>query len=193
MERVYEPDWTTEDRVRYTMDIADILAEISDPAVEPSIQTAPLAFAPKVDGPAYIAQFTTNVLRVVAHLAALESRTGCRVKLALEPEPACYLETTDETVAYFTDHLYAAAASRELAELGGMPIAEAIQAIRRYLGIVFDIGHQSVGFEDITQSLTKIVDAGIPIYKLQEAAALWVENSARDNSRPTRLHRHHLP
>ena len=116
------------------------------------------------------------MLRVVAHLAALESRTGCRVKLALEPEPACYLETTDETVAYFTDYLYTAAAYRELAELGGMPIAEAIQAIRRYLGIVFDIGHQSVGFEDITQSLTKLVDAGIPIYKLQEAAALWVEN-----------------
>jgi hypothetical protein len=176
MERVYEPDWTTEERVQYTKSIADILAEICDPSVEPSIQTAPLAFAPKVEGLGYIAQFTTNVLRVVAHLADVEKRTGCRVKLALEPEPACYLETTDETVAYFTDYLYTPAASRELASIGDLPVADAIQAIRRYLGIVFDIGHQSVGFEDITESLTKLVDAGIPIYKLQEAAALWVEN-----------------
>ena len=180
MERVYEPDWTTEDRVRYTMAIADILAEISDPAVEPSIQTAPLAFAPSVRGPAYVAEFTTNVLRVVAHLADLEARTGCRVKLALEPEPACYLETTDETVAYFQNYLYTGAAALELGRIGGIPVAEAIQAVRRYLGVVFDIGHQSVGFEDIPVSLSKLVDAGIPIYKLQEAAALWVENLTAD-------------
>jgi hypothetical protein len=180
MERVYEPDWTTEDRTKYTMQIADILAEVCDPGVEPSIQTAPLAFAPKVEGPEYIAEFTTNVLRVVAHLAALEARTGVRVKLALEPEPACYLETTDETVTWFTHYVYTGAAYRELARIGGIPVAEATQALRRYLGVVFDIGHQTVGFEDITDSLTKLVDAGIPIYKLQEAAALWVQEYTPD-------------
>ncbi|MDA8911267.1 hypothetical protein N9J09_00830, partial [bacterium] len=42
--------------------------------------------------------------------------------------------------------------------------------------IVFDIGHQSVGFEVIPDSLAKLVTAGIPIFKLQEAAALWVED-----------------
>ena len=31
MEQVYEPDWFTEDRVRYTMQVADILAEITPP------------------------------------------------------------------------------------------------------------------------------------------------------------------
>ena len=29
MEQVYEPDWATEDRVRYTCQVADILAEIT--------------------------------------------------------------------------------------------------------------------------------------------------------------------
>ena len=59
-------------------------------------------------------------------------------------------------------------------------MSEAEGAVRRYLGVVFDIGHQSVGFENITESLTKLVEAGIPIFKLQAAASLWVENLTRD-------------
>ena len=176
MERVYDPDWTTDARVEYTNSVADILAEISPASVNPSIQSAPLAFKPKVTDDGYIAKFTTNVFRVVAHLLALENSTGRRVKLALEPEPACYLETTDETVAFFTERIYGEAGIRELAAIAGIPVSEAEGAMRRYLGIVFDIGHQAVGFEDITDSLKKLVAAGIPIFKLQEAAALWVQS-----------------
>jgi len=180
MERVYEPDWTTQDRVDYTNSIADILAEITPAGINPSIQTAPLAFKPNVAGEEYIAKFTRNVFQVVKHLRELEERTGKRVKLAIEPEPACYLETTDETVTYFKERIYSQAGIVELAEVAGIPISEAEGAIRRYLGIVFDIGHQSVGFENITESLTKLRNAGIPIFKLQEAASLWVENLTLD-------------
>ncbi len=180
MERVYEPDWSTADRVSYTSSVADILAEISPPWVSPSIQTAPLAFAPNVADDRYIATFTTNLFTVVAHLVELEARTGRRVKLALEPEPACFLETTAETVAYFTDRVFSTAGIAELAKLASLPMSEAEGAMRRYLGVVFDIGHQSVGFEDIPASLKALVDAGIPIFKLQEAAALWVEELTLD-------------
>jgi hypothetical protein len=55
-------------------------------------------------------------------------------------------------------------------------MSEAEGLLRRHLGVVFDIGHQSVGFEDIAGSLQGLVDAGIPIFKLQQAAALWVEH-----------------
>ena len=175
MERVYEPDWTSNDRVNYTNSVADILAEISPVDVNPSIQTAPLAFAPNVVEENYVNTFTTNVFRVITHLLQLEQRTGRRVKLAIEPEPACYLETTDETVDFFTNRIYSESGIREFAALANIPVSEAEGAIRRYLGIVFDIGHQAVGFEDITDSLNKLVAAGIPIFKLQEAAALWVE------------------
>jgi len=176
MERVYEPDWTTDARVEYTNSVADILAEITPAHVNPSIQTAPLAFKPNVAGEEYIRAFTRGVFKVVAHLRDLEERTGRRVKLAIEPEPACYLETTDETVAFFKERIYSRAGMAELAELAGIALSEAEGAMRRYLGIVFDIGHQSVGFENITESLNKLVDAGIPIFKLQEAASLWVKD-----------------
>lgn len=176
MERVYEPDWTTEDRVNYTNSVADILAEVSPVGVNPSIQTAPLAFRPNVADEQYVRTFTTNVFHVIKHLYELENRTGRRVKLAIEPEPACYLETTDETVNYFEERLYSMSGIQEMASILGEPVSEAIGIIRRYLGVVFDIGHQSVGFENITESLTKLVQAGIPIFKLQEAASLWVEH-----------------
>ena len=180
MERVYEPDWTTDDRVNYTNSVADILAEISPADVNPSIQTAPLAFKPNVADEHYVNKFTRNVFRVVKHLIELEARTGRRVKLAIEPEPACYLETTDETVTFFKERIYSRHGIAELAEVAGIPISEAEGAARRYLGIVFDIGHQSVGFENITESLNKLVDAGIPIFKLQEAASLWVDDLTQD-------------
>lgn len=180
-ERVYEPDWTSEDRVKYTTDVADILAEITPASVQPTIQSAPLAFQPNVTGREYIAAFTRNVLRVVAHLANLEADTGRRVKLALEPEPFCFLETTDETVEYFTDHLFSAAGATALAQIGGVAIAEAHGLLRRHLGVVFDICHQAVAFEDIPKSLGKLVAAGIPIFKLQEAAALWVPEVTQES------------
>lgn len=180
MEKVYEPDWTTDARVEYTNSVADILAEITPTTVNPSIQTAPLAFARNVVSDEYVNAFTKNVFRVVKHLIELEARTGRRIKLAIEPEPACYLETTDETVAWFTDRIYSRRGIAELAAVAGIALSEAEGAARRYLGIVFDIGHQSVGFENITDSLTKLVDAGIPIFKLQEAASLWVEDLTLD-------------
>jgi sugar phosphate isomerase/epimerase len=171
-EQVYEPDWRSAERTAYTMNVADVLADVAPREVLPSIQTAPLGFKPRVTGPDVVARYTEHVLRVAAHLVALEARTGCTVTLGLEPEPYCFLETTDETVDYFKTNLYSGAAAERLAKLTGLPIAEAHAALRKHVGIVFDICHQAVEYEDIGQALQKLVDAGIPIVKLQEAAAL---------------------
>jgi sugar phosphate isomerase/epimerase len=171
-EQVYEPDWRSEERTRYTMNVADVLADVCSADIAPSIQSAPLGFKPRVTGDAVVASFTEHVMRVVAHLVALEARTGRTVTLALEPEPYCFLETTDETVDYFTHHLYSGAAAETLSRLAHIPISEAHAALRRHLGVVFDICHQAVEYENIAENLQKLVDAGIPIFKLQEAAAL---------------------
>jgi len=173
-EQVYEPDWRSEERTRYTNNVADVLADVVLEGISPSIQSAPLGFKPRVTGADVVASYTEHVLRVAAHLIALASRTGRTVTLALEPEPYCFLETTDETVAYFTNHLYSGAAATRLAKLAGIPISEAHIALRRHVGVVFDICHQAVVYENIAESLQKLVDAGIPIFKLQEAAAMRV-------------------
>ena len=173
-EQVYEPDWRSEERTTYTKNVADVLADISPDDVSPSIQSAPLGFKPRVTGPDVVDSFTDHVIRVCAHLVDVEARTGRVVTLALEPEPYCFLETTDETVEYFTKHIYSGKSAEKLAKLARMPISEAHVALRRHVGIVFDICHQAVEFEDIGACLQKLVAAGIPIFKLQEAAALHV-------------------
>jgi sugar phosphate isomerase/epimerase len=173
-EQVYEPDWRSEERTRYTMNVASVVADIAPADVLPSIQTSPLGFKPRVTGPDVVQRYTDNVLRVTKHLIELEAKTGVTVTLGLEPEPYCFLETTDETVDYFTNHLYSGASAEKLAKISGLPIAEAIAALRKHVGIVYDICHLAVEYEDITQSLQKLVDAGVPIVKLQEAAALHI-------------------
>src|ERR1700722_17502748 len=154
-EQVYEPDWRGEERTQYTINVANILADVCPEGVAPSIQTSPLGFKPRVTGGDVGASYTDHVLRVVALLVALESKTGRTVRLALEPEPFCFLETPDETIAYFRDHLYSGASVEKLAKLAHIPIDEANAALRRHLGIVYDICHQAVEYEDIGASLQK--------------------------------------
>ena len=104
-EQVYEPDWRADERLTYTKQVADILADVCPAFATPSIQTAPLAFKPRVTGQDVIDTFTDNVFKLVAHLVKIEQETGKLLTLGIEPEPRCYLETTDETVTYFKDYL----------------------------------------------------------------------------------------
>ena len=180
-EQVYEPDWRFEERTEYTINVADVLADIGAPAMAPSIQTAPLGFKPRVTGPDVVDSYTEHVLRVAAHLVALEARTGRTVTLALEPEPYCFLETIEETVHYFRDHLYSGASAQRLAKLAGIAASDAHGALRRHLGVTFDICHQAVEFEDIPTSLASLVEAGIPVFKLQEAAALHIPQVTQES------------
>jgi hypothetical protein len=173
-EKVYEPDWRSEERTQYTINVAEVLADVCPEGSTPSIQTAPLGFKPRVTGPEVVESFTEHLLRVTAHLVGLHDRTGRAVGVSLEPEPYCFLETTDETVNYFTNHLYTGKSAERLAKLAGIPISEAHIALRRHVGTVFDICHQAVEYENISVSLQKLVDAGIPVFKLQEAAAIYV-------------------
>jgi hypothetical protein len=173
-EDVYEPDWRSPERREYTKQVADLLADLAPEGINPSIQSAPLGFKPRVTGEDVVEAYTSNVIDVVAHLVELTKQTGKTVTLGLEPEPRCYLETTDETIAYFRTHLFSPQTAERLAKATGLHAADAAAAMRTHMGVVFDIGHQSVGYEDIPASLHKLVDAGVPIVKLQEAAAVYM-------------------
>jgi hypothetical protein len=179
-EQVYEPDWRSEERTQYTKNVAEILAEIAPAELAPSIQSAPLGFKPRVTDDSVVASYTEHVLAVVAHLVELEERTGRTVTLALEPEPMCFLETTPETIAYFGEHLYSGAGAQRLAALSGLSQAGAHGALRRHVGIVHDACHQAIEYEDMGESLGALRDAGIPIFKLQQAAAVQVPDVTAD-------------
>ena len=173
METVFEPDWRDRRRAEYTKGVATILASIAGDGVSPTIQTAPLGFKPHVT-PGVVERFTEHVLHVVAHLVEVARTTGITVRLGLEPEPFCYVETTEEALQYFREELFTETAAARLATLAGVDDAAAAAALRSHLGVVFDICHQAVEFEDVGASLDALVAAEVPIVKLQVAAAMRV-------------------
>ena len=174
-EDVYEPDWQTPERREYTKQVATLLAELAPEGINPSIQSAPLGFKPKVTGDHVVDEYTTNVIDVVAHLVELEEED----RQDGDPRPragAALLPRDDRR----DDHLLPEVSllgRRRRRRWRRRPASTRpmrTQAMRDYTGIVFDIGHQSVGYEDIPASLHKLVAAGVPIVKLQEAASMRI-------------------
>ena len=179
-EQVYEPDWRTDERAAYTMRVADVLAELAPPDIQPSIQTPPLGYKPRVTGPEVVDAYSRQLRGVVAYLAELESATGQTVTLAIEPEPSCYIEQTSELIAYFTDHLYSSASVQALSRRSGWSEAKSEAILRKHLGAVYDICHQAVEYEDIAQSLHSLGAAGVPVLKLQPASALRIPEVTKE-------------
>lgn len=173
-EQVFEPDWRGEPRALYTENVAEILAEVASPHVNPSIQSPPLGFKARVTGNDVVEAYAANIRQMAVFLHRLRERTGRTVTLALEPEPFCFLETTPETVHFFTKVLRSDASMKALATTLGVNGDRAREILRRHIGTVYDICHQAVEYEDISASLQSLVDNDIPVFKLQEAAAVRI-------------------
>jgi hypothetical protein len=115
-----------------------------------------------------------RLLRHVATLVRLEREQGKLVTLALEPEPRCAIETTEEAVAFFEEHLLASEPRARLAALAGLGRGEAEAALRRHLGLCFDACHAAVEFETPEASMARLAAAGLLVHKIQVSAGLVV-------------------
>lgn len=173
-ENVYLPDWRDGARLAYSNRLAELLAELlpDDPALDGSISTVPGAFKPAINGEADVAAMADNLIRHAAYLVALRERTGRTVTLELEPEPCCFIETIDEAVDFFRNHLFSADAIAGMADRTGLSGAAAEAALRRHLGVCLDLCHAAVEFEDPEQALESLAKAGIRIGKMQISAGL---------------------
>lgn len=170
---VYRPDWSSEERLNYTCAIADLLARLRPPDNIGSISTVPGTFRDWANESTRVA-ITHNLLRCVAHCLSVQQDTGVTIKVALEPEPACLLETVDDVVSFFQNELHTPAAASQLAALAKCSEAQASEAIRTHLGVCYDICHAAVEFEDPVAGIQRMHSAGIPVIKLQLSSALKI-------------------
>lgn len=175
-ENVYQPDWRTPERLAYTNRLADILVRLlpEDPTLEGSISTVPGTFRPIGFEPEAVPKIVENMLRHAAHLVALREQTGRTITLAIEPEPMCFLETTDEAITFIEKHLLSKKAIARFSELTGFVPAEAEAAIRRHIGVCYDVCHAAVEFEDAAAGFERLANAGLRAAKVQLSAALRV-------------------
>ena len=171
-EDVYQPDWRSAERVRYTNRLADLMAEIAPAGEMVSLSTVPGTIKPLAGGAMGI--MAENYLQSVAHLIKLEARTGVTVALAIEPEPYCILETIAETIDFFRDYLFSEGAVTRISELTSLSPAEAATTLPRHIGLCYDVCHAAVEYEDPAGSIAALRTAGIPVHKLQLSAALRV-------------------
>jgi sugar phosphate isomerase/epimerase len=172
-EAVYAPDWREDARVAYTDRLADLLAALLPADVSyGSVSTVPGAFRARAPSDTEQAEIAERLLRHVAHLAALEARTGRWIKTALEPEPWCVLETVADAIAFFDRRLFTPAAAERLAALTGGTPAAAESAIRRHLGVCFDACHMAIEFEDPSAALDRLAAANVAVVKVQISAGM---------------------
>lgn len=162
---VYQPDWSDPRRLRYTMDLIAVLAGLlNDDAPEGSISTLPIGWRGQARPARTEMPVSTtaarNLLAVVDHLTGLEQRTGKLIHLDLEPEPGCILQTSEDVVSLFTDHLD--------------PLGDPGRS-RRHLRVCHDVCHGAVMFEDQAGAFERYRSADIRIGKVQFSSAIAMD------------------
>ncbi|QEL15023.1 metabolite traffic protein EboE [Limnoglobus roseus] len=179
-EQVYRPDWTTPEREAYTLQCAAILAGLLPAGEDGSVSTLPIGFKGFNPPPDFTAA-AERLTAVAVGLARLKDETGRAVRIAIEPEPFCLLETTDEAVAFF-DKLWQTAAHRG-----------AETAVREYIGLCYDVCHQAVLFEDQATSVRALDRTGIRINKVQVSCAIHLERPGENSAGRDALRRYVEP
>jgi hypothetical protein len=176
-EQVYHPDWAEPERLAYSMQLATVLGALLPPRQHGSVSTVPVGFKPEFTSPDRLQKAVNHLLQLVAFLAELEYRSGKLIQFALEPEPGCFLESTHDTMVFFQQRLFNEhSVSQLLHYLPAELKSEAsVALLKRHLGVCLDSCHAAVMFEQPLTMMRTLIDAGIPIHKIQLTAALSVK------------------
>jgi sugar phosphate isomerase/epimerase len=149
---VYEPDWTSPRRLTYTLDLARVLCDLLPvDAARGSISTLPLAWRTPWD------MERSDASRRALDTLARELGTLDRdIRIALEPEPGCVIENTEQAIGWLRD-------------------ADPIR-----LGVCLDLAHLACAWEKPAAAVDALRAAGVPIVKTQISAALATDDPAAD-------------
>ncbi len=172
---VYRPSFREPERVRYTLQLIEILSALLPQGVPGSISTVPIGFRPEFAAPAAREQAAAHLLDCAAALFHVREAQGADIALALEPEPACALETTEEALAFLNEGLFCASALARFGARIGLAPAPAEQALRQHVGLCFDTCHAAVEFEAPRAAVRAIAAAGVRLAKVQATTGLHVE------------------
>lgn len=154
---VYQPDWTDQNRLRYTKNLATLLATLLKNNGETfgSISTLPLGWKRQQDQP-FLKAAATNLCHLADFLTDLEDRTGVQIQVCIEPEPGCTLGTTKQTVNFFQSFIKSAGNWNRN---------------KRHLSICYDTCHAAVMNESVEENLDLISHTDLEIGKVQVSNA----------------------
>ncbi len=153
---VYLPTWWQRERLEYTKQLVTILDHWLPPGETGSISTMPIAWGSPAPSQEQLAAAARHLQQLADYLDDLETRTGRRIVIAIEPEPGCYLQTTEGLVRFFDRYLQ-------------------LDQHRRYLTVCHDVCHADVMNESQAACMSAYRDAQIGVGKIQVSAAIEVD------------------
>lgn len=175
-DQVHAPDWTTQDRVLYTIQLFNILSAILPKGMEGGVSTSPLSYkywhgTDKEEGSQVMEVATENVLKVVQDLIRIRQATGQLLHLDVEPEPDGLLGNGLEFLSWYRYHLIPQGV-RYLKKHLGLDEKTSTQAIEDHVQLCYDICHFAVGYENHAAMFRELDIQGIKVGRIQISAAL---------------------
>jgi hypothetical protein len=174
-DHVHSPDWTTRERMDYTVRLFDILKHCLPEGIEGGISTSPLSYRHwfrTADEKQQARTAATNqVAEMAALLASIESGSGRYLHLDIEPEPDGMLETGDEFVDWFEQDLLPAGVTL-LKDRYGYGENRSLDLLRRHICLCYDVCHFAIGYESHEPFINRLNERGIRVGKIQISAAL---------------------
>ena len=158
-EDVYSPDWTTDERVEYTKRLFLILSEIAPSDSGGSVSTVPCSYKEFITSNDQVIKMRENLWKVIDYINDLSERSGKDLHLGLEPEPLCYLETSDEMIKFYHEMKSHRPDDTTLS---------------RRLGVNYDTCHLAVEYEEAVEAIEALVSEGIRISKFHFSSAMKV-------------------
>ncbi|MEM8680031.1 MAG: metabolite traffic protein EboE [Planctomycetota bacterium] len=164
---VYRPAWWEPSRGDYTLRLARHMAALLPEGDSASISTLPLGWPWPEVSKAHLNEAARSLSEVARQLRELDLQTGRHIRLCLEPEPGCLLQTSDDAVVFFEQVL--------------RPVIDD-PATLRHLGICHDVCHAVVMREPQAEAIQRYVDADIPIHKVQISSCVQVDFDRLDDA-----------
>ena len=171
-DQVHTPDWTTGERVQYTIRLFRLLAALLPEGEVGSISTSPLTYRLwHTDTEAAMEAATLNMLEVVSQLLRTHRSGGPLMHLDIEPEPDGLLENSKEYIDWYYGCLLPLGIPF-MQDKFGLSEHEAAAAIKRHIRLCYDVCHFALVYESPASVLAKMEEYGLSIGKLQISAAL---------------------
>jgi hypothetical protein len=156
-EKVYQPDWTSPERLAYTNLLFDLLSKIVPEGIEGSVSTVPGSFKEFISSREQEIEICKNIFRCVEHISRISEKSKRKLHLGIEPEPLGWLENSAETISFFEQIRVEHKNDPRLDE---------------FLGVNYDTCHFAIEFEKPQTALAAFQNAGIKISKLHLSSAL---------------------
>lgn len=194
-DNVHTPDWTTQDRVNYTIKLFDILKELVPEGMEGSISTSPLSyrhwFKDEKETTAAFEKCTLNILEVVSHLITVYEDSGKILHLNIEPEPDGLLENTFEFIDWYNKY-YILLGIKFLEKRSGTT-EDKKTSLQRHLRLCYDVCHSALAYEEIKDVSAELKKNNISIGKVQISSALKINLTDQRTEKIKELSRFNEP